>query len=80
MKTFTELWKNYRDKVYPAGMPAQQNIEVHQAFFAGALQAMAELQTAADLPGDQALNRVTELTNEVNDVCRERIQNLKARN
>ena len=39
-RTLADEWKIYRDRLWPKGMPAAQNKELHQAFYAGALVAL----------------------------------------
>lgn len=46
-KSLSDLWREYRDKVYPATMPGDQNRECHQAFMAGAFVILQEVVTAS---------------------------------
>lgn len=50
MKTLQDQWKNYRDKVYPKDIPAEQNRECHQAFMAGAFIALSEVVMLSNCP------------------------------
>lgn len=43
-------WREYRDKVYPKDIPAEQNRECHQAFMAGAFIALTEVEKLSVCP------------------------------
>jgi hypothetical protein len=75
MKTMQEEWRQYRDMVYPGAIPATQNLECHQAFFAGALCCLQAMLAAK---GDQAAQ--AKLTREIWEINRHRLHTLKARN
>ena len=70
MKTLQELWKEYRDRVYPDGISATQNQECHQAFFSGALVAIVEITLVTELPEDQAVACIHQLFQEAEEICR----------
>lgn len=69
MKTFQEEWKNYRDKVYPKGIGALQNKELHQAFFAGVLVTLQNVQRVSQLPEDEAVEAVKKMAEEATLIC-----------
>jgi viroplasmin and RNaseH domain-containing protein len=75
-----EVWREYRDLVYPQGMPAQQNLECHQAFFSGALEMMILTAQIDAMPGEEADKAMQQIAREVREVCRVRIETLKNRN
>lgn len=80
MKTLQEEWREYRDKVYPEGIGADQNRELHGAFFAGALCYSQILDAVANLPDDQIEAALKKLKGEVWDVNLNRCIVAKARN
>jgi len=80
MKTLQDLWREYRDKVYPDGVSADQNRECHQAFFAGAFVMFSEMSQASELSEDAALRRTGALYDEAKQTLEARGMNLKARN
>jgi hypothetical protein len=68
-ETLSSRWKEYRDKVYPTGIPADQNRECHQAFMAGALEALTILQVVSgdaetEAQYDAAAKRLSEVYKE----------------
>jgi hypothetical protein len=69
--TLAELWRQYRDKIYPQNMPAEQNRECHQAFMAGAFVALTEMTKAVqtDSPGAEEAyaDHLTALLREATD-------------
>jgi len=83
MKTLQDRWREYRDAVYPNGVPAQQNLECHQAFMASALsfnQATDEVAAIAEKSEDQAMAALAKLKNEVWEINAHRAHVAKARN
>ncbi len=58
----------------------RQNIETHQAFFAGALVTLGKIQEITALPEAEAMAALSKLTREVNEACAARAQTLKGRN
>lgn len=78
--TLQEHWREYRDMIYPKALPALQNRETHQAFFAGALVCLGELQLLAGLPDAEALKVITALCSEAEQVCAGHGMAIKARN
>lgn len=67
--TLTQCWREYRDRVYPKDMPADQNRECHQAFMAGAYTALIEVGRISNCPDtdeaeSQAANKIGELIRE----------------
>lgn len=80
-KSMQEEWRKYRDAIYAEGLPARQNIELHQAFFCGALAAINTINEAGKrLSEDEATDRLAKLIREVMEVCAARADTLKARN
>jgi hypothetical protein len=57
MKHPQDLWREYREAVYPGKnpLPAQQNLECHQAFFAGMLSYMTESDKVASMTDEEAM-------------------------
>lgn len=80
MRSMQEFWKDFRDSVYPEGVPATQNKECHQAFFAGALSVLCLYDQIAELDDDKAIVEYQKLRNEVFEVCEARKRTLEARN
>lgn len=81
MKTLQDQWREYRDACYPSGLPAAQNIECHQAFFAGALVVLKlATERAEGLTDEAAFKSVCSLIDEAQAVCRQRIYAGKNRN
>lgn len=68
MKTFSDHWREYRDKVYPDGMVPDQNRQLHQAFFAAGLVFCGIQGDLAKLPDDQAVAELAKLTDEITAV------------
>ena len=71
MITLQDEWKKYRDLVYPDGMSADQNRQIHQAFFAGAFVALALARAQDNGP---------ELLKEAETMCAFRAQKPKSGN
>lgn len=70
IRTLADEWRGYRDKVYPHGMGADQNKELHMAFFAGALVALKlSIEETADLPTEKAVPQIAALINEAKATC-----------
>jgi hypothetical protein len=80
IKTMQEEWRNYRDKMYPNGITAIQNIECHQAFFAGSALTLEKLNNFIDLPDGQAERALADLTREVMAILEARANQSKFRN
>jgi hypothetical protein len=80
MKTLQDLWREYRDKCYPNSIPADQNRETHQAFFAGAFTMFVEMSAASELKAPDDIKRTKALSDEAMAVCAARAMNLKAQN
>ena len=81
MKTMQEEWKTYRDKVYPEGIPADQNRELHGAFFAGALCYLLAMDEIATLPNDEEIGMALEkLKREVWEINTNRARVARERN
>lgn len=70
MKTLSQCWQDYRQQVYPEEIPAAQEAETHQAFFAGALMTTLILQSLATLPDDEAAEALEKLVKEARTICR----------
>jgi hypothetical protein len=72
MKTLNEEWINFRDKAYPHGTGADQNRQLHQAFFAGAIVTLALMTVDVPaLPDDEAEKAIIGLLNEAGSFCEE---------
>lgn len=69
MKALQQHWQEYKDSVYPGELPAVQNRECHQAFFAGALAGMAEMKAISELPEEEATSAIKKLFNETAGIC-----------
>jgi hypothetical protein len=82
MKTLQDDWREYRDKVYPKGMSADQNRELHGAFFAGALCYLLQLDAMMDLNlnEEQVMGALSKLKREVWEINAGRAHVAKARN
>lgn len=81
MKTLQDQWREYRDACYPQGISGAQNLECHQAFFAGALVVLKLAVERADgLSEEQAYKQIGDLIREAQEVCQRRIYSGKARN
>ena len=81
MKTLQDEWREYRDAVYPKGIPANQNLELHQAFFAGALVVLnLAIQRAGELSEEGAFKQIGNLIREAEQTCSQRAYTLKNRN
>ena len=81
MKTLNDLWREYRDQLYPGGeMPADQNKQLHMAFFAGAIVMIEEVKSAVLLPYPEAMRRLVDLEREVTEICRAHADSAKGRN
>ncbi len=65
MTTFQAEWQHHRDTMYPDGVHADQNKECHQAFMAGAMNAIKLVTEAAGLPEEQAVVEVEKLKREL---------------
>lgn len=81
MKTMQDEWRSYRDSCYTKGLPAMQNKEVHQAFFAGALTFLKiTTDEIAALPDDEAVVEYAKLQREIKEIVQARIKTLEGRN
>lgn len=80
MKTLQDEWREYRDQVYPKGIPANQNRELHGAFFAGALCYSQSMDSIVNLPGDEQIAALARLKNEVWEINANRAHVAKNRN
>ena len=80
MNSLQDHWREYRDACYPTGIPAEQNLECHQAFFAGCLVALRSCTALAAMTDDDALRELQRLLTEAETVCAARAQTLKERN
>lgn len=79
--TLQEEWICYRDRVYPRGLSRQQEVELHQAFFAAMLILFEKMtsisQTLSEEDASIALGR---LQQEAFSTIATRIGNINARN
>lgn len=83
LKTMQDEWRDYRNRCYPNSneMPAHQNAELHQAFFAGALSAINKMtEDIAALPEKEAEVALAAMIKEVLEICEARVGVLKGRN
>lgn len=80
MKSMQDAWREYRDQVYDGPIPARQNLECHQAFFAGALSVVSALTEIEKLPENQGVVALGALSEEIITACRARLHTLKTRN
>lgn len=81
MKTLQDEWKEYRDACYPTGIPIEQNIECHQAFFAGALVVLKlAVERAEGMTDEQKYKQIFDLIKEAQQVCQNRVYTMKSRN
>lgn len=80
MKTLHQEWTNYRDAMYPGGVPAIQNKETHQAFVAGALCVKSALVELAQMPSGQAEVALRKLYREIDEATNSLVQLAKDRN
>lgn len=79
--SMAEEWKKYRDLCYTAGpLPAEQNKQLHQAFFAGAFIYMLEMEAITALPEDQAMVELSKLQREVREIVSARASSIQGRN
>lgn len=79
-KTIQELWREYRDLCYPDGMPAVQNRECHQAFFAGAMCILTYQTGITVLDDDEAMKVLGRVQREVEGVCAHMAKGVEIRN
>jgi hypothetical protein len=68
--TITEMWKHYRDSVYPEPLSAIQNQELHKAWFASAFQLIIYMQQIAELHEDAATGEMEKLWQEASAVVK----------
>lgn len=70
MKTLNQSWREYREAVYPVALPADQNAQLHQAFFAAAFVCLHEhVDEISRLPDADALTYLKKLRDEAHAVC-----------
>lgn len=66
--SMAEEWKKYRDLCYTARpLPAEQNKQLHQAFFAGAFTYMQQIEAITMLPEEEAMVALSKLQREVRE-------------
>lgn len=58
-------FRQYMAKVYPQGVPPQQEAEIRQAFFAGASEVLLEVSAAADAGLGKGVRMLKELDREL---------------
>ena len=80
MSTLQDHWREYRDQIYPEGIPARQNLECHQAFFSGCLVALRSCTALAAMTDADAVRELERLLTEAESVCGARVKTLKERN
>lgn len=82
MKTMQEEWKIFRDLCYPNGIEGEQNKQLHQAFFAGALSILGAFDEIARTPDGtgEDVRAYDKLRQEVMQICTMRVKSVEARN
>lgn len=82
--TLEDLWREYRDACYPpknGPLDKLQEVETRQAFYAGCLVAIkVMLESSVGMTEEDALKNISNLRNEAETVCRQRIYEMKGRN
>lgn len=82
--TLEGLWREYRDACYPpknGNLDAQQEIETRQSFYAGCLIAIkVMLESSVGMTEEAVIQNISNLRNEAETVCRQRIYEMKQRN
>lgn len=82
--TLETLWREYRDACYPAQngkLDAMQETETRQSFYAGCLIAIkVMLESSVGMTEESAMQNISNLRNEAETVCRQRIYEMKGRN
>lgn len=73
MRTLNEEWKAYRDACYPQGCPGEQSKECHQAFMAGALVALNDMDQLAERPDAEAVAELDKLYQEASQFAKARV-------
>ena len=48
-----EEWEKFKATVYPGGMPLPKKVQLHQAYFAGALMVLAQIEQCQRLSDEQ---------------------------
>lgn len=84
MRTLEKRWIEYRDACYPpknGPMNKIQETETRQAFFAGCLVVLKHaVESSADMPEEQAMTYIGNLIKEAQEVCSQRVYEMKERN
>lgn len=80
MSSLQDLWREYRDQCYPEGMIAEQNKQLHQAFFAGCLVSLRSCVSLAAMTDDDAVKELGKLLTEAETICSHRAKSCKERN
>lgn len=82
MTTLQDQYKAYVKAAYAgAKLPADQAREIHQAYFAGALNCILAFEEAAQtMTEDEAFAAMEKLRAEVIETLQHRVNTLKARN
>jgi len=84
MNTLEQQWIIYRDAVYPksqGGPDPIQEIETRQAYFAGCLTVLKfAVEASSEMPEEQAFKFIGDLIKEAQQVCEQRIYEMKGRN
>lgn len=73
MKTLQQEWLDYKRRVYPHDISPLQEVECHQAFFAGAAIAMAGIVQNAQQTEEEAVRSVAAMFSEVENVMQDRL-------
>ena len=82
--TLEYQWREYRDACYPpknGHLNKLQESEIRQAFFAGCLIAVkVVMESSIEMTTEEAFINISNLRNEAETVCRQRIYEMKGRN
>ena len=70
MKSILGHWRDYRDRVYPDGMTADQSRQLQQAFFAGAWVCFEETKAISCLPEEAAVLSLEAIQAECEEFCK----------
>lgn len=82
MTALEQQWKTYRNACYgPGPIPTLQESETRQAFYAGCLVVLKlAVESVAGLPADEANQQISAMIKDAQDVCRQRIYEMRGRN
>jgi len=70
VKNITDEWQTFKSMCYGKnGLTPNQETQLHKAFFAGSLSTLTNLMEATDLSDEAAEVRLSEMFQEVTQVC-----------